>query len=94
MSPFRSLETYFKRNSIRLSNYKAEDYENPPAERGVSYSTPGGLMRTAARFVPHVGEITRKIEGHPAVFDYLAHLSKSIERGDSPVFQLVDCLNC
>ncbi|MDE5898510.1 MAG: chemotaxis protein, partial [Treponemataceae bacterium] len=91
---FNSLERYFKENGIRLSNYSPAEFDNPPAERGVSYSTPGGLMRTAARFVPHVGEITRKIEGHPGVFDYLAHLSKSIERGDSPVFQLVDCLNC
>lgn len=91
---FGSLERWFKENNIRLSNYSPVEFDNPPAERGVSYSTPGGLMRTAARFIPHVGEITRKIEGHPGVFDYLAHLSKSIERGDSPVFQLVDCLNC
>lgn len=91
---FHSIEQYFKDNNIDLSAYESVEYDNPPAERGVSYSTPGGLMRTAARFIPHVGEITRKIEGHPAIFDYLAHLSKSIERGDSPVFQLVDCLNC
>lgn len=90
----KSLEKYFEENEINLDSFSKIEYDNPPAERAVSYSTPGGLMRTAQRFVPGVSEITRKIEGHPQVFDYLAHLSKSIKKGDSPVFQLVDCLNC
>lgn len=90
----KSLEKHFIENNIALASFEKVEYDNPPAERAVSYSTPGGLMRTAQRFVPGVSEITRKIEGHPQVFDYLAHLSKSIKKGDSPVFQLVDCLNC
>lgn len=91
---FKSLEKHFKSNNIDLSQFPQEEFENPPAERAVSYSTPGGLMRTAARFVPEVTTVTRKIEGHPQIFSYLAHLSKAIKSGDSPVFQLVDCLNC
>lgn len=90
----KSLEKHFAENGVRLDDFPQADYETPPAERAVSYSTPGGLMRTAERFLPDVSNITRKIEGHPQVFDYLAHLSASIKRGDSPVFQLVDCLNC
>lgn len=90
----KSLEKYFAENNIDLAEFPQTQFQNPPAERAVSYSTPGGLMRTAARFVPNISNITRKIEGHPQVFDYLAHLSASIKHGDSPVFQLVDCLNC
>lgn len=90
----KSIEKYFAQNNVNLQDYPQENYETPPAERAVSYSTPGGLMRTTERFLPGVSNITRKIEGHPQVFDYLAHLSTSIKHGDSPVFQLVDCLNC
>ena len=90
----KALEKHFAENEIDLANFEKTEYDNPPAERAVSYSTPGGLMRTAQRFVPGVSELTRKIEGHPQVFDYLAHLAGSIKKGDSPVFQLVDCLNC
>ncbi len=90
----KSLEKHFIENNIALASFEKVEYDNPPAERAVSYSTPGGLMRTAQRFVPAIGDVTRKIEGHPQVFDYLAHLSNSIKKGDSPVFQLVDCLNC
>lgn len=71
------------------------DYDNPMAERGTLYSTPGGLMRTAERFVPGIGMQTRKIEGHPAVFEYLAYLDESLKSGVSPTYyKLVDCLNC
>jgi len=90
----KSLEKYFTENKIDLSDYPQTEFENPPAERAVSYSTPGGLMRTVERFLPNISNITRKIEGHPKVFDYLAHLSASIKKGDAPVYQLVDCLNC
>ncbi|MCR4948368.1 MAG: hypothetical protein K6A15_04350 [Treponema sp.] len=52
-------------------------------------------MRTAERFVPGIGMQTRKIEGHPAVFEYLAYLDESLKSGISPTYyKLVDCLNC
>lgn len=90
----KSVERYFKERNVKITDFPEVEFANPPAERAVSFSTPGGLMRTAERFIPHVGEMTRKIEGQPGVFDYLANLSDAIKRGDSPVFQLVDCLNC
>ena len=90
----RSLKQYFKEHTIDLSSYPKVNYKNPPAERAVLYSTPGGLMRTAERFVPGISEKTRKIEGLPEVISYLAHLSKAIEDHFAPVFPLIDCLNC
>lgn len=91
----KNLSKYFEENDINLSKFPKTPYENPLAERGTLYSTPGGLMRTAERFVPGIGMQTRKIEGHPAVFEYLAYLDESLKSGISPTYyKLVDCLNC
>ena len=90
----KSLDLYFKENHIDLSKFPKTEYDNPLAERGTLYSTPGGLMRTAERFVPGISRITRKIEGHPVIFDYLDHLDDSLSAGKKPYFKLVDCLNC
>ena len=90
----KTLSEYFAANNIDLAKFPKTDYENPPAERGTLYSTPGGLMRTAERFVPGVSRITRKIEGHPAIFEYLDHLDESLSKGTKPYYKLVDCLNC
>ena len=90
----KSLNAWFLQNNIDLSTFPKLPYDNPPAERAVLYSTPGGLMRTAERFVPGISSKTRKIEGQPAVFDYLSGLSHLISSGNEPYYQLVDCLNC
>ncbi|MCR4736394.1 MAG: 4Fe-4S binding protein [Treponema sp.] len=90
----KNLEIYFNENNINLSKFPKVDYDNPLAERGTLYSTPGGLMRTAERFVPGISAQTRKIEGHPAVFEYLTHLDESLQKGEKPYFRLIDCLNC
>ena len=90
----RNLERHFEENNIDLSKLEKTEYENPPAERGTLYSIPGGLLRTAERFVPGISRVTRKIEGHPQVFEYLEELDKSISKGQKPCVKLVDCLNC
>ena len=90
----KNLDLYFREHNIDLSTYPQVDYDNPLAERAVLYSTPGGLMRTAERFVPGISSKTRKIEGQPAVFEYLAGLDRSLSSGCKPYYQLVDCLNC
>ena len=90
----KSLDNYFFKNHIDLSKFPKTDYDNPLAERGTLYSTPGGLMRTAERFVPGISRVTRKIEGHPAVYEYLDHLDEYLSEGTKPFFKLVDCLNC
>ncbi len=90
----RSLDAYMTQHKVNLASFEKTPYDNPPAERGVLYSTPGGLMRTAERFVPGISNQTRKIEGQPHVFDYFANLADSIKKGEAPVFKLIDCLNC
>jgi Na+-translocating ferredoxin:NAD+ oxidoreductase RNF subunit RnfB len=67
------------------------DYDGSAAERAVLFSSPGGLQITAIRAFPGIGRRTRKIEG-PGVYEYLDHLSSSLEAGTNPL--LVDCLNC
>ena len=89
----RSIQSYMEEKNIRIDSFPKVEYENPAAERGVLYSTPGGLMRTAERFVPSISEKTRKIEGSPKVFHYLAKFSEA-NKNKKPCFTLIDCLNC
>jgi len=91
---FKSLAEWIERNGIKLDEFGAREYDNPPAERAVLFSTPGGLMRTAERCAPGISEATRKIEGHPQVIHYLAHMGEAVKAGDSPIHTLIDCLNC
>jgi iron only hydrogenase large subunit-like protein len=89
---YRSLDKYFLAEGINLGRFPQIDYDNPPAERAVLFSTPGGLLRTAQREVPDIVSKTRKIEGPETVYHYLMHLHESIQRGECPL--LVDCLSC
>jgi Na+-translocating ferredoxin:NAD+ oxidoreductase RNF subunit RnfB len=91
---FRSLEDYMEREGIDVARFPATGYDNPPAERAVLFSSPGGLMRTVQRYDRDVMGRTRKIEGVNEVYHYFAHLSKAIQMGNAPVYQLIDCLNC
>ncbi|MGL6197083.1 MAG: [Fe-Fe] hydrogenase large subunit C-terminal domain-containing protein [Thermoguttaceae bacterium] len=86
------LKEYFGQAGISLSSYQKVDYDNPPAERAVLFSTPGGLMRTAMREVPGIEESIRKIEGPHVIYNYLDELPEMIRKGMNPL--VVDCLNC
>ena len=90
----KSLDDYFKKNAIDLSKYSKTPYDNPEAERAVTYSSPGGLMKTTERFVPGISDVTRKIEGLPDVVEYFVHLERSINQKIKPVYKLIDCLGC
>ena len=90
----KSLGEYFKANGIELSKLAKTPYDNPEAERGVTYSSPGGLMKTTERFVPGISEVTRKIEGLPEVVEYFVHLERSLNQKIKPVYKLIDCLGC
>lgn len=81
-----------QRSGRSLRDFTEVDYGNPPAERAVLFSTPGGLLRTAERWNPAVGSMTRKIEGPHTIYHYLDHLAESIAAGVNPL--LIDCLNC
>ena len=85
------LDDYLNEHQIDLSGFKPSDYDNQPAERAVLFSTPGGLMQTAAREVPGIDENIRKIEG-PGVYHYIDRLHESLKSGTNPL--LIDCLNC
>lgn len=89
---YNSIKQYMEEKGMELNNYTEEDYDNPPAERAVLFSTPGGLMRTAAREVPEILEKTRKIEGAHIVYTYFEKLNNMIRSGKAPL--LIDCLNC
>jgi hypothetical protein len=56
------------------------------------FYTPGGLLHTAEREVPTIGQISRKIEGIEVIYPYLENLEKQINAGYAPI--LIDCLNC
>lgn len=89
-----SISKYFEEKNISLKNYLSTEFTNPPAERAVLYSTPGGLLRTAERFNPKVKNIARKIEGQPLVTEYFHELSDSIKGNKNLPYKLIDCLNC
>ncbi|MFA6570707.1 MAG: [Fe-Fe] hydrogenase large subunit C-terminal domain-containing protein, partial [Bacteroidota bacterium] len=89
---YKSLDEFLKTSNIDLNNYEPVDYDNPPAERAVLFSSPGGLMQTAERWVPEIRYKTRKIEGTHTIYNYLKQLPEVIELGTAPL--LIDCLNC
>jgi hypothetical protein len=91
---FTSLQKYLEGPEGPVDKYPALEYDNPPAERAVLFSSPGGLMRTVQRYDKDVTSHTRKIEGSPEVYHYFAYLSDSIQKGNAPVYRLIDCLNC
>ncbi|MDP4274459.1 MAG: [Fe-Fe] hydrogenase large subunit C-terminal domain-containing protein [Bacteroidota bacterium] len=88
----KSLEDFIISQEINLSGFRDTDYDNPPAERAVLFSTPGGLLRTLEREVPSIGKVTRKIEGKDTIYPYLNTLYEEIVAGRAPL--LIDCLNC
>ena len=88
----QSLESYFRDHHVDLSKFPEAEFEGPPAERAVLFSSPGGLKETLERWNPGASRATRKIEGPRTVFPYLDELSQSVDEGIAPL--LVDCLCC
>jgi hypothetical protein len=87
-----SLRAYMDRTGKSLASFEPMDYSNPPAERAVLFSSPGGLMRTVERESPEVARKVRKIEGPHTIYPYLEKLPAVLQKGMQPL--LVDCLNC
>lgn len=89
---FMSFQDYLEKEDVNLTIYPKTEFDNPPAERAVLFSSPGGLLRTAQREVPGIEEKTRKIEGKDLIYPYLNNLHQDIQKGIAPL--LIDCLNC
>jgi PAS domain S-box-containing protein len=89
---FKSVDRYLQDNHIDLSSFEPLDFDNPPAERAVLFSTPGGLLQTIERTNPEFRFKTRKIEGVHSIYPYLDKLKAVLEKGMAPA--LIDCLNC
>ena len=87
-----SIAKFIQNEQIKIDNYPEVEFTNPPAERAVTFSTPGGLIETARRDLPGVEYIARKIEGVNHIYHYLESLIGSIQGGFSPL--VIDCLNC
>jgi iron only hydrogenase large subunit-like protein/Na+-translocating ferredoxin:NAD+ oxidoreductase RNF subunit RnfB len=88
----KRLSEYFQKESINLNSLPKSDYDNAPAERAVLFSTPGGLMETAERWMPELRDKIRKIEGPHTIYEYFETLNEAIKKGVAPV--VIDCLNC
>ena len=88
------LKNRFDAQQIDLRAYPEMDYIGAPAERAVQFSSPGGLLDTAERFLPGIRRKTRKLEGVHAIYPYLTEISGLLKKPDINLPLLVDCLNC
>jgi iron only hydrogenase large subunit-like protein/ABC-type transporter Mla subunit MlaD len=89
-----ALKKYMEEKRINLSSYKQEEYTGLLPERAVGFSSPGGLLDTAERFVPGIRRNTRKIEGIPNIYPYLTEIAESLGDPNLEFPLLIDCLNC
>lgn len=87
-----TLREFIESKNINLETLSDSPYDNPPAERAVLFSSPGGLLETVRRDVPDIDARSRKIEGREVIYPYLSTLNDDIQAGRAPF--LVDCLNC
>jgi len=87
------INDYLTEHKIDISSYKPVEYNGIQAERAVGFSTPGGLLDTAERFVPGIRRNTNKIEGVHTIYPYLEEISYLMDKNvELPL--LIDCLNC
>jgi Na+-translocating ferredoxin:NAD+ oxidoreductase RNF subunit RnfB len=87
-----TFQRFFEVKEMDVSLLPETPYDNPPAERAVLFSSPGGLLETAIREVPDIGLKARKIEGPEIIYKYFDRLAEEIDAGRAPL--LIDCLNC
>jgi iron only hydrogenase large subunit-like protein/uncharacterized protein YoxC len=88
-----ALKNYMDMQNIDVSSFEKVEYTGAHAERAVGFSTPGGLMDTAERFVPGIRRHIDKIEGVHTIYPYLEEISELLDT-DVELSLLVDCLNC
>jgi PAS domain S-box-containing protein len=89
---FISIDKYLKENNFSLADFPPGEFDNPPAERGVMFSSPGGLLQTIDRWQPGIKENARTKEGISSIYSYLEKLPSANKTGRVPF--LIDCLSC
>jgi len=89
-----NLKNRLEAERVDLSRYPEIDYTGVSAERAVQFSSPGGLLDTAERFLPGVRRNTRKIEGVHTIYPYLMEIAELMSKPGITFPLLVDCLNC
>jgi len=89
-----ALKKYLQAENINLASFPSVDYSGPLAERAAGFSSPGGLLDTAERFIPGIRRNTRKIEGVHNIYAYLTKTAESLDKPDMEFPLLIDCLNC
>jgi iron only hydrogenase large subunit-like protein/ABC-type transporter Mla subunit MlaD len=88
-----SMKNHLDTQNKNISSFPSVEYTSMRAERAVGFSSPGGLLDTAERFVPGIRRNTNKIEGVHTIYPYLGEMSELLDTGvELPL--LVDCLNC
>jgi len=88
-----ALKNYIKEKNVDLSSFPEVSYIGPHAERAVGFSSPGGLLDTAERFIPGIRRKTHKTEGVNTIYPYLLELKEELDK-DTELPLLIDCLNC
>jgi iron only hydrogenase large subunit-like protein/predicted transcriptional regulator len=88
------LKKTLENEGVDLSKFDAVGYTGAAAERAVTFSSPGGLLNTAERFVPGIGRNARKIEGTHTIYHYLVSVANLLNKSDIEFPLLIDCLNC
>ena len=88
-----ALKDYLENQGLNLSSFSQEEYIGPHAERAVGFSSPGGLLDTAERFIPGIRRRTLKSEGVHTIYPYLEEMVGLLDT-DVELSLLVDCLNC
>jgi iron only hydrogenase large subunit-like protein/uncharacterized coiled-coil DUF342 family protein len=88
-----SMRETLQAQNIDLSSFPSVEYVGPHAERAVGFSSPGGLMDTAERFVPGIQRRGRKVEGVHSIYPYLESIAELLDT-DAKLLLLIDCLNC
>jgi len=88
-----ALKNHIEEHNIDIASFPKEEYTGPHAECAVGFSSPGGLLDTAERFIPGIRRQTRKIEGVHTIYPYLEEISELIDT-DAELSLLIDCLNC
>jgi iron only hydrogenase large subunit-like protein/ABC-type transporter Mla subunit MlaD len=91
---FLSIKKHIEEEKINLTDFPSVPYMGALAERAVQFSSPGGLLDTAERFVPGIRRRTNKIEGVHTIYPFLTELGEHIKDPNIWLPQLVDCLNC